>query len=411
MALPTLGVAAPAAAAGTADACPDGQACVAVIAGGAVVDTFTPSQIEAGDIQDNPVYEVRQPHGTSCTDSDPIAAGSSIYSLLNQATVSLVDGGHVEVSSPGGASIDLTAAQVSANGGGQFYEGQVPVVYGNGESSSLAFIRGLLASPAPCPPTGPQPGADSNAGAQGDFFGVSEIDLTVYGAATLDVTMTPSTTSAATGQAVTFTAGVVNGGTATYAYHWSFGDGGGTTTTVDHVSYPYDVSGSYLAQVTVDGSDGSTGISAPTTVTVGGKPTATGPTPNGGGSSPAPGPTTGPTKGDGHRGGAPATGTLAGVDTNAGKSQSKSTPTSAGSRARRASTPQVDTTAVTGRLLGRPSRFIAVTASKTSPLLAGSAPAASAGSKSSPLALSCGIAIAVLLVAAGAARELHSHRR
>jgi hypothetical protein len=393
-------------ASGVASRCPIGQPCVAVIVGGAVIDTFTPSQIESGDIQNDPVYEVRQPHGSACTDSDPIAAGSSIYALLNQATVSLTTDGHVEVTSSGGASIDLTAAQVSADGGGQFYDGQIPVVYGNGDSSSLAFIRGLLASPAPCPPDGPVPGADSNAGAQGDFFGVSEIDLTVYGGPTLSVTMTPSPAATTPGKDVTFTANVVGGGKASYTYHWTFGDGGAATTSVDHVTYAYDVAGSYLAQVTVDGSDNSTGISAADQVTVGNHPPTSGSTPNGGGRSPAPGPTAGPAKGRGHRSGAPATGTQAGVDTTGRSSPSQQASTTAIRHARHADLSTNHLTLVSGQLLGAPTHFVAVTEVKSSPLVVGSAPAAAAGSGAGPLALSCGIAIAALLVAGGAAREL-----
>jgi hypothetical protein len=384
-----------------ASRCSDGQSCVAVIVGGSVVDTFTPSQIEAGDIHNDPVYQVRQQHGTTCSDSDPIPAGSSIYSLLNQSTVSLTADGHVEVSSPGDASIDLTASEVSADGGGQFYDGQIPVVYGNGASSSLAFIRGLLANPAPCPPSGPQPGADSNAGTQGDFFGVSEIDVTVYGGPTLDVSLSPSPVNTATGKAVSFTAAVAEGGNATYTYDWVFGDGGAATTSVDHVTYPYDVTGSYVAQVTVDGSDGSTGISAPDTVTVGSKPKRTGSTPHGGGTSPAPGPSTGPAKGSGQRGGAPATDSHSGVGTSA-------TVHHADRRARRPEPRVAPGIEVTGQLLGSPSRLVAVAEPNTSPLVLGSAPAAAAGSGDSPLALSCGIAVAALLVAAGAARELRS---
>jgi hypothetical protein len=388
--------------------CPDGQPCVAVIVDGSVVDMFTSAQIEAGDVQNSPVYEVRQRHGVTCTDSDPIAAGTSVYSLLSQATVSLTDVGHVEVTSPGVASIDLTAAQVSQDGGGQFYDGQIPVVYGNGSSSSLAFIRGLLASPAPCPPAGPAPSADSNAGAQGDFFGVPEIDLTVYGGPTLDVTMTPSSAATPTGQDVTFTATVAGGSNASYTYHWSFGDGGGTTSPVGHVSYSYDVAGSYVAQVTVDSSDGSTGISVPVTVTVGGKPTTTGTTPNGGGATPTPGPSAGPTKGAGHRTDASA-GAQAGVDTKSGGSHP--TSTTAASPHRRTTEFHAHATVVTGRLLGVPSRFVPTAAGQTSSLDLGSAPAAAAGSGDSPLALSCGIAVAALLIAAGAARELRTHRR
>jgi hypothetical protein len=376
-----------------------------VIAGGAVVDTFTVAQVEAGDIQNGPVYEIRQPHAATCTDSDPIAAGSSIYSLLSQATVSLTNGGHVEVTSPGVASLDLTAAQVSANGGGQFYEGQIPVVYGDGASSSIAFIRGLLASPAPCPPIGPQPGADSNAGAQGDFFGVSEIDLTVYGGPTLDVTMTPSPATATTGKPVAFSADVA-GGDAADTYHWAFGDGAAITTSVDHVSYPYDAAGSYVAQVTVDASDGTTGISAPDTVTVGNRPTKTGTTPNGGGATPSPGPSSGPAKGSGHRTDAPSDATHAGVDSAGHPSRRTSSATPASGRARRTGPTPGRTTAITGQLLGDPIRFVPAAESKTSPLLVGSAPAAAAGSGNNPLALSCGIAVAALLVAGGAAREL-----
>jgi hypothetical protein len=308
---------------------------------------------------------------------------------------------------------------VSADGGGQFYDGQIPVVYGNGDSSSLAFIRGLLASPAPCPPAGPQPGADSNAGAQGDFFGVSEIDLTVYGGPTLDVTMTPSPATTATGSGVTFTAAVAGGSDASYTYHWTFGDGGATTTSVDHVTYPYDVPGSYVAHVTVDDSDGATGISEPDSVSVGDKPPTTGSTPTGSGSSPTPAPSTGPMKGRGHRAGAPATGTQAGVDTKGGKPQRASAPAPATGRARQTRRLLGDTTVVSGQLLGTPVRFIPAAQNERSPLVTGSAPAVAAGSGNSPLALSCGIAVAALLVAAGAARELRrappaslqSHRR
>jgi PKD domain len=407
-----LGAAMPASA---ASRCPAGQSCVAVIVGGSVVDTFTTSQIEAGDIQNDPVYQVRQPHGTTCSDSDPIAAGSSIYSLLNQAAVSLAAGGHVEVSSPGVASMDLTARQLSVDGGGQFYEGQIPVVYGNGASSSLAFIRGLLADPAPCPPTGPKPGADSNAGAQGDYFGVSEIDLTVYGGPTVDVALTPSPTTTATGRDVAFTANVAGGDGATYTYHWVFGDGGAATTTVDHVAYPYDIQGTYVAQVSVDGSDGSTGVSPPDTVTVGGKQTTGGSTPKGSGTAPSPGPSTGPTKGSGHRGGAPAAGGNAGVDTTASHNAGTGSTHLQMPHPRRRSRPgRVSAavgTEVTGQLLGTPRHLVAVSESDSTPLLIGSAPAAAAPSGESPLALSCGIAVAALLVAAGAARELRSRRR
>jgi hypothetical protein len=385
--------------------CPDSQPCVAVIVGGAAVDTFTVAQVEAGDIQNGPVYEIRQPRATACTDSDPIAAGSSISSLLSQSTVSLTNSGHVEVTSPGVASLDLTAAEVSANGGGQFYDGQIPVVYGDGASSSIAFIRGLLASPAPCPPTGPQAGADSNAGAQGDFFGVSEIDLTVYGGPTLGVTMTPSPATATTGKPVTFTADVA-GGDAAYIYHWTFGDGAAVTTFVDHVSYPYDAAGSYVAQVTVDGSDGTTGISAPDTVSVGSRPTKTGTTPNGGGATPSPGPSSGPAKGSGHRTDAPSSATHTGVDSAGHPSRRTPSATPAAGRARRTGPTAGRTTAITGELLGDPLRFIPAAETKSWPLVVGSAPAAAAGSGNSPLALSCGIAVAALLVATGAAREL-----
>jgi hypothetical protein len=383
-----------------------------------VVETFTSSEIESGDIQNSPVYQVRQARGTTCSDSDPIPAGSSIYSLLNESAVSLAADGHVEVSSPGVSSIDLTASQLSVDGGGQFYDGQLPVVYGNGTSSSLAFIRGLLASPSPCPPDGPQPGADSNAGAQGDYFGVSEIDLTVYGGPSLEVTISPSPTTTAPGSDLTFTASVVGDPGASDIYHWVFGDGGTATTTVDHVTYPYDVKGTYVAQVTVDDSKGSTGISAPDTVTVGDQKPTGGPGPKGSGGSPAPGPSTGPTVGHGHRGGAPATGSRAGVDTTGshasgggGAGSHEETAHHRPSRSHAGQPARAPGIEVTGQLLAAPHRFVAVPDSTNEPSLIGSSPAAAAASGAGPWALSCGIAVAALLVAAGAARELRGRRR
>jgi hypothetical protein len=294
--------------------CPGGAACVAVLENGSVLATYSEAQIEAGDVQDgNQVgYAIRQQNGAICQQSDPIPAGSSLHYLLAQTPgVSLAKQGHVAVTASGVPDINFTTDEVSADGDSDFYDGQIPVVYGNGSSPDLGFIRGLRSNPSPCPPIGPQPGADVNAGVAGDFFDRQEIDVTIYSGPALSVSISPESPTTQVGHDLQLSASVGPQGEASYRYHWDFGDGSALTTRTDRVQHAWSESGSYEVQVTVDGSDGSHGQSGDDRVTVGappsGSPTPTPPGdgPSDGAGSPSPGPTNGPTSGKGHRVGAP----------------------------------------------------------------------------------------------------------
>ncbi len=85
---------------------------------------------------------------------------------------------------------------------------------------------------------------------------------------TLNVGISFTPTSPATGQVVTFT-GTASGGTSPYTFSWAFGDG--TTSTGNPATHTYTTSGSYTATLSVTDSKGATGA-ASTTVAVTGTP-------------------------------------------------------------------------------------------------------------------------------------------
>ena len=84
----------------------------------------------------------------------------------------------------------------------------------------------------------------------------------------LNVGISFTPTSPATGQVVTFT-GTASGGTSPYTFSWTFGDG--ATGTGNPATHTYTTSGSYTATLSVTDSKGATGA-ASTTVTVTGTP-------------------------------------------------------------------------------------------------------------------------------------------
>ncbi len=90
----------------------------------------------------------------------------------------------------------------------------------------------------------------------------------------LTVNLSVSSTTAAVGSAVTFSA-TVTGGTAPYSYSFYFGDGSDALTSAASADHAYELAGSYCAEVAVEDSalvpDG--GISARVAVAVGGAAT------------------------------------------------------------------------------------------------------------------------------------------
>src|SRR6266581_3673919 len=83
------------------------------------------------------------------------------------------------------------------------------------------------------------------------------------------ISFTPS--SPATGQVVTFT-GTASGGTAPYTFSWTFGDG--ATGNGNPVTHTYTTSGSYTATLSVTDSKGATGAASTAVTVTGTQPTS-----------------------------------------------------------------------------------------------------------------------------------------
>lgn len=410
-------------AAAAAGGCPSGQACVAVYDGDRLVQTFSPAQIESGDVQsgEQDGYAIRERGGSTCSQSDPIPAGSSVYDLLRRAGLSVGSQGHVAVSASGVPDINFSNQDMGADGGGDFYQTQIPVIYGDSSNPSLGFIRGLRADPDPCPTDGqPATGADYNAGTAGDFFDRQEIDVTVYSGPAVTVGIGPSDPQTAPARPVHVTASVEGSGSTSYRYHWDFGDGQSATTSTASATHRFTTAGSYEMSVSVDGSDGSHGQSPLDRVTVASSspgptptPTTTVSSPSPGGTGPRPGPTTGPVHNAGRRAGANPRRSLPGlaVHGSAGvRVRAPAGPFLAPGKGRRGQAPRVAAgRIVTGMLLGDAQELTA-SADPIRPV-AGSAPSAVAGmSPADRLGAAAGATAALVLIGSGAWRERRRSR-
>jgi hypothetical protein len=412
-----------------AQGCPNGQVCVDVRSDGVLISAIPESVIAQGGVSDPNGYQVRADNARAlCTQSEPITDGTALWQVLQDAGVTLGATGHVTVQRPSGeGEVTLTAIEAAENGGGAFLDGEMPLFWGDGPDQQLNFARPLLAAPPPCPTAGSPPaGADSNAA--DIFFTNRDVTVDVYSGPILSVRVHPSVRSTPPRREVTFHATVVGGTPSGARYRWDFGNGVTRRTGANSVTYGYPPADTGVWSVTVQviAPDGSEGDSRPVTMTV----TSPSPPKPGGkhgdsasrGAHPAADTTshasTGSDNRSGHAPGAAPGPIRPGLDTT-GATGGVSAGGSGMSRvrtvaARHASMRVVRPTGtvISGQLLGDAQSLVSM---PTTPnLRRGSAPAvrASAGARStSRTALGFEIIAVIVLVAAGALRELRDRRR
>ena len=237
-------------------------------------------------------YEVNaSPSGCSSTN---FGAGAwSMATIAGAAGVDPTRVTEIDVQRPasqGGGAIRLLAPDISPAtnsahpGGTDFLDGPAIVSPVNG-GATYQFFRPLRAA---CNEH------DTDFNAQ-DWLQSGPVVIRISGGKALTVTAAVNATTPQPKQTVTFTAAVGNradGERLTFA--WNFGDGTSASgLSPNTVSHSYAAAGTYHPTVTVSGSAGSGGTSAPLTITVGGHATIS----PGTGHQQAPPPTT--------RGGAP----------------------------------------------------------------------------------------------------------
>lgn len=256
--------------------------------GGTFVITADTIKSEADQI--DRLYQIRGADGAVLTEQ---GNGLSLRAIIGSTGIVADQVTFSEASRPDGERSILRMGDFAAAGTAPFVDGLVPVVKVNGGNDSIQYIR---------------PQRDSSDVNLPDYFQTASkgaLDIYVH---TSGKPLSPSLTATPANQkdtnhAVTFTAVVES--VPGLTYHWYFGDGEHSDTTVASISHQYTKSStegqdSYRAYVEVTGDDSSAGRSNVQTILIGAPVTPRGTTPGTGSDDDENAPSHGPNTSKGH---------------------------------------------------------------------------------------------------------------